>query len=259
MLLKRDEKVAEIELLSLLASEKPFLGAGQAKAFLERRDVYLSEATVGRLLRDLELKGWAEKVARRGRRLTPEGEKHLEAQQREREHLQSAEAFLESLKPKAKHELIDLLVARRAIEGETARLAAIHASSRELEELRHIVAETHARLDAGQSMAQEDSRFHLLIAHASKNRVLEAALRLIWHNGIYSPVLEKIRRLAGSTTGSDHERVLKALESRNPQTAQEAMLLHLDNVLRDVETRATLLEEGVTEDASVVSPKQVGF
>lgn len=259
MLPKRDEKIAEIELLSLLASEKPFLGAGQAKGFLEMRGIHISEATAGRLLRDLELKGWVEKVARQGRRITPEGEKYLEAQQREREHLQSAEAFLESLKPKAKRELIDLLVARRAIEGETARLAATHASTRELEELRHIVAETHARLASRQSMAQEDSRFHLLIAHASENRVLEAALRLIWHNGVYSPVLEKIRHLAGSTTGSDHERVLKALENRDPHAAQEAMLIHLDNILRDVETQAIFHEEETTEDTAVASPKQAGF
>lgn len=221
-------------LLAMSEAQGPF-GAGTAREALLRYDIDVSEATAGRLLRDLERQGLALKEGVRGRRLTEKGRECVDKLNHRRVNEVSAEAFLESLQTTKKGELIDLLVARRALEAETARLAALNGTEEEMEALRAIVAETKRLTASGRSMAEADGAFHRQIAQMSHNPILKSALQLIWHNGRYSPLLETIRHGLGRALGSDHERLFRAIADRDGEEARLAMTEHLDNVLNDVE------------------------
>ena len=222
-------------LLALLGRSDQPLGAGAAREALTAQGFEVSEATAGRLLRSLEEQGLARKVSVQGRLLTEEGHRLLEETLRDRQRTQSAEALLEVLEPTRRRELADLLVARRAIEGETAALAARNGTAEERNQLRRILDQAREAAVAGRSVAPLDRRFHGLVAAMSRNRVLEAALQLLRQHGDPSPLLAGIRARSGHTTGQDHARILQALEARDPEEARRAMTAHLDNVLADVE------------------------
>ena len=127
------------------------------------------------------------------------------------------------------------LIVNLSIREEAARLAALNGTEEEIEALKAILAETRHLILAGKSMACADRDFHARIAAMSRNPILEAALKLIWHNGQYSPLLEAIRHKRGRTLGGDHERILQAIASGDGERARLAMADHMDNVLRDVE------------------------
>ncbi|MBL3592507.1 MAG: FCD domain-containing protein [Synergistaceae bacterium] len=228
------EPSARTELLLALDGERP-LGAGAAREVLLEAGIDLSEATAGRLLRDLEREGLAVKIGVQGRRLTEEGQRAVAEIRRHRTNEASTEALLDSLRTTKKKELVDLIVTRRALEAEAARLAASNGTPEEIEELRSVMAETKRLIASGRSMAGSDGRFHATIAAMARNPILEAALQLIWHNGQYSPLLEVIRYRLGRTLGGDHERILQAIADGDGDGARQAMADHLDNVLRDVE------------------------
>ena len=222
-------------LLSILGSARQPLGAGAAREALCREGFEVSEATAGRLLRALEEQGLARKVSVQGRLLTDQGRLLLETTQREQRRSQSAEAFLEVLEATQRREMIDLLVARRAIEGEIASLAARNSTEEELLQLRELLTQAQGVRPEGRNLAPLDQRFHALIAAMSRNRVLEAALQLIRQHGDPSPILPEIRARSGHGSGRDHVLILEALEARDPERAREAMTNHLGSVLADVE------------------------
>ncbi len=229
------ENAARTELLLTLERSENPLGAGAAREALLSAEIDVSEATAGRILRDLEQKGLAVKVGVQGRRITEKGRQAVEAIRRQQDYEISKEALLQSLRTTQKRELVDLIIARRALESEAARLAALNGTEEEIEALKAVLAETRHLILAGKSMACADRDFHARIAAMSRNPILEAALKLIWHNGQYSPLLEAIRHKRGRTLGGDHERIFQAIASGDGERARLAMADHMDNVLRDVE------------------------
>lgn len=221
-------------LLNLMENQIAPLGAGTTKEALAQRGINVGEATAGRMLRDLERAGLAEKIGVQGRILTEKGRKRLEILTQEKEQVRSAEEFVRSLRATDSKELEDVLIARRAIESETARLAAENATEAEIGILEEIVGEMLELIRTGDGIASSDERFHLHLARMSKNHVLEAALKLIRHKGLYSPLLTGIRNRAGTLTGKDHLRIFRAIEAHDGESASKAMTDHINGVLEDV-------------------------
>ena len=61
-------------LKSIDNSEVP-VGSGYVRNILQMQGINISEATVGRILRQLDIKGYTEKIGFKGRKLTPAGKK----------------------------------------------------------------------------------------------------------------------------------------------------------------------------------------
>jgi GntR family L-lactate dehydrogenase operon transcriptional regulator len=221
-------------LLSLLESQIVPLGAGATREALAAEGIEVGEATAGRMLRDLQHEGLAAKVGVQGRVLTEKGRERLRKLRLEKEQTRSAREFVSTLQATDYRELEDVLVARRAIEAETARLAAENATEEEIRTLEEIVEEMQGQLLTGKGIAISDERFHLHLARMCKNPVLETALKLIRHNGRYSPLFEKIRNRAGTLTGRDHLRIVRAVAARDGEAAGRAMIDHINGVLKDV-------------------------
>ena len=128
-----------LEVLQLIQEAPEPLGAGALRWGLQQRGFSLSEATVGRLLGDLEAQGYLEKDRNKGRRLTPEGRKHLALLEQASARDSAARDFVDSVLSQDRDRILELLEARRAVEQETARLAAQHATEEDVEDLRRSV------------------------------------------------------------------------------------------------------------------------
>jgi len=228
----RDE--LEYNALKVAQSSGDLVGSGALSEGLRRMGIEISEATAGRLLRDFDARGLTERVGFRGRRLTALGQARLDELEREQQRRLYGNEFMNVLRAHGQAELIDILVARRAIERETARLAAIHATDEEIRELGRLIESHRNAVHQGGIGAQEDVMFHRLIALASRNRVLLAATDLIRQDSQLSPVLTYIRQQVKSSVAEDHIKIYEAIAARDPERAEKAMVCHMENLIRDV-------------------------
>ncbi|KKM12306.1 hypothetical protein SY88_03880 [Clostridiales bacterium PH28_bin88] len=234
MLSAKDEQ--ELVVLRAINSADQPLGSGAVREELRRAGSDVSEATVGRLLRDMDFRGLTERVGFQGRVLTEEGKQRLSELEREKERNRYGFELINALRLKDKDGLLEVLVARRAIESEIARLAAIHATPEEIDTMHHILDVYQRQVEEGYSGARQDVAFHKALAQSARNKVLGAAMDLIRQDGQLSPVLEYIRkRVKRVTLVTDHRKILEAVERRLPEEAARAMNLHLEGLIADVE------------------------
>ncbi len=222
-------------ILDILSESTAPVGAGAIRQTLLDRGLSLSEATVGRVLRELDHRNFTVKSGFQGRTLSPSGKERLETLRQERDHTASANALLEELKNQGIEKIIDVLVARRAIERETARLAARVATPEEIETLRDLVSQQQEALRNRESVAPFDAAFHREIARISGNAILAAAVDLIRQDVKLGPAFEYARKKAASTLGSDHKAIIEALAAHDEDGAEKAMVMHVENTLRDVQ------------------------
>ena len=130
----------------------------------------------------------------------------------------------------------ELLEARRASEGEACALAAVLLSDQHLDELHELVVEMQAENARDVVMSEDaDRRFHMLIATATQNSAMVAAVQMLWDARARSPQTQSLSakaHAAGVTPRIDeHAAILQALRSREPEVARRAMREHLTRVL----------------------------
>lgn len=225
-----------LQVLTALSESKSPIGAWSLKHVLEERRAHVSEATCGRLLRVLEEGGCAVHDGRRGRVITPKGAATLREWQRQQVHERVQTAFMQSLGIQQPEDLVDVLVALRAIERETAALAAVNAAAVDIERMRTAICKHSAVLAADGLVTDPDSDFHVALACASRNAVLRGALEVIHcHPGVVR-ALESIRFEVGPRMVEEHSAILDRIEKRDPEGAREAMTEHLNNIIKQVDT-----------------------
>ncbi|HHY44864.1 MAG TPA: FCD domain-containing protein [Firmicutes bacterium] len=227
---------AYLAALHVVAESEVPVGAWYLRRALSERGIRVSEATCGRLLRMMEDAGHVEAKSRKGRVCTARGQRVLQEWQERQKRDRSQFAFVQSLKVHNPEELIDVLIARRALEGEAAALAAENATPEEIGRLRNIIKAHEEALAAMNSGAEENTDFHLTLAESSRNKVIVAALDVIYRHPDVMTSLEYIRAHAGSQMAADHNPIIKAVEQRDPHAARDAMIQHINNVIEDVKT-----------------------
>ena len=128
----------------------------------------------------------------------------------------------------------EAMIARLALEPELAQLAALHATPRQLSELRSLA---HAMRTASSWRVYEtlDSAFHDLIAQSAGNALLHEVHRII--NGVRMVVVWRRLRLQDAAPPMDyhsfdeHDAIVAALEGRDRAEAKKAMRIHLKSTL----------------------------
>ncbi|HHY12675.1 MAG TPA: FCD domain-containing protein [Firmicutes bacterium] len=235
MFLSVRSKEAYFRALETVGESSRPIGAWRLCRLLQKKGLILSKATAGRLLKSLEDNGHARTEGNVGRVITPRGQAvlqdWLDAQARRKSHT----AFEESLTIRGRQHLIDALIARRAIESETAYLAAQNVTKQDLSRLERIIEEHEELLSAGWSGVDKDAEFHRALAEAGRNRVLISALDVIHHNPQIGQALEYIRSKVGSKMVEDHKRILVQIARRDKEGARRAMTRHIAGVIRDVD------------------------
>lgn len=129
---------------------------------------------------------------------------------------------------------MELLEARRALEGEAAFLAARRANQQDLEKLAELLIEMEHDFQKGILGEETDLRFHLAIAEAAKNSVLSRLMHTV--SDTMRQALRTSRQRLYTTPGTpdvlleQHRAIFEAIKARNPGGARKALKLHLSFV-----------------------------
>jgi GntR family transcriptional repressor for pyruvate dehydrogenase complex len=128
----------------------------------------------------------------------------------------------------------EALAFRLTVEPSAAALAALAAAGPELDAVRAAAAAASAATTDAEFM-EHDTDFHLAIGRASGNRFLAEAverLRLVL-NDVLAALPDS--DAWHSWSNEEHDRVVRALERRDAETARDAMaahVLHADDAIR---------------------------
>lgn len=128
---------------------------------------------------------------------------------------------------------LETIRARQLIESELAAHAATHMKKAQVAGLRNAVALMQQEVDSGHTATRGDRLFHLRIAEAAENSVLERIVGELFDER-HNPLFEQLGshfESAGSWTAAiaEHHAVIEAIASRSPDAARAAMAAHLAN------------------------------
>jgi GntR family transcriptional regulator, transcriptional repressor for pyruvate dehydrogenase complex len=125
----------------------------------------------------------------------------------------------------------DLLVARRAIEPELARLAAAQVTPAQIDSMTETVQIMTAATCPLEEYLEANARFHMLVAEAAGStplQIFSASLKTIADGSLAGLSIDDARRRA---VVAAHVRVVAALTAREPDLSAEAMRDHLTDAI----------------------------
>lgn len=223
--------------LSYMKKTEEPVGAGSVQRYLESCGFSMAEATVGRLLRDMDCSGLIVRKSNQGRILTKAGETRLRELESVKWQGKWTENFIGAVKDAHLHfdRLRELMIARRPVEIEVARLAAKNATEEEIGKLRKLVEQQEKLAKEGKQVSNIDTEFHTLLAKISRNKILEAIVELLRKQEEDAREFEGMRRKAGNIFNHEHRRIFEAIEQHDPDMAVLAMKRHLGNVLHNLQ------------------------
>jgi len=130
-----------------------------------------------------------------------------------------------------KKTLLELLEVRRGIEIESARLAAQRRTPEEVAKMKAIIEKMKQHLSNPELFAGLDLELHQAIATATRNAMLSFLVETI-RDAQKETILEGLhsRFTAGYFVEihAIHAKIVAAIEERNPEEAQQAMIGHFD-------------------------------
>jgi GntR family L-lactate dehydrogenase operon transcriptional regulator len=210
-------------LLLLSEVDRP-TGASVIHEHLLLKGFQLSEPTVGRLLRELDRRGYTTSEGRLGRLLTTAGREQLQRLEDRSSRDLNTRRLMDALRADTLADIINVLVARRGIEREMARAAALNATPDEIEVLR----EHDRSIRRGETV----EGLHHLLAPAAHNPVLDSVYRLITHDPDVSRLVNQLMQNKGKFFDLPfNNRLIKAIERHDPDAAESAVIEHIDEVL----------------------------
>lgn len=209
---------AESKLMRILLEGDGPVGARAARRLLLDAGIDLSEATVSRVLARLDSLGLTEPIGRKGRRLTPTGRRitnaSIEVDWRNNQ-------LDRALHIRTEEQLLDLLHARRGVERELARAAAVSRSENDMQRLEESIRAQRQAIESGENPHGTAMSFHRLIAECSGNELLSAISMTLWSDTL-AP-LETLLDIVTAGHGTldhaigEHEQILRGLPPPRPR------------------------------------------
>lgn len=130
------------------------------------------------------------------------------------------------LKP---HTLREVFTFRRAIEIQTAGIAAMYATEENIAELRDAY-ERQMQIDENttvESFAQDDLNFHIAIAKCTNNSLIMTVYEVLW-DVLSNAMKQTVNSLGFEHAITYHGLIADAIASHDVQKAEEVMRKHLD-------------------------------
>lgn len=251
-----DERI-EYHALGLLAASDQPLGSPALASYLRGQDIQVAEATAGRVLRELDRRGFTRALSKRGRELTDAGRERLAELTRLERLSDHSSEMLEAVDIRDLDALLDLLYARRAIEPEAARLAAERASPEERQRIGGLSDVQVRKAAVGESPNEVALDFHRLVFEASHNRMLTAIGRILL-DSTNDPMASLLDRLADRKSeyphlAHDHDMIQEAIRIGDAATAERAMRAHIDSLVSAVESSRRLMDSQRPQSSTVAS------
>ncbi|MFT6924879.1 MAG: GntR family uxuAB operon transcriptional repressor [Psychromonas sp.] len=141
----------------------------------------------------------------------------------------------------------EMLQARQLLESHVAEFAATQVTKNDISRLRKALQMEHQHLEDASLDYDGDEMFHMVIAEATQNSVLADMVKALWDRRQNSSMWRQLHTRIGDQDYRkawlhDHEKILLALQRRDPAGARLAMWQHLENV------KQTLLELSDIDD-----------
>lgn len=136
------------------------------------------------------------------------------------------------IQPDSIGQIIEFLDARLVIEPEIARMAATHATAKDIDELQTILDGGMARNAGGEinTFVECDHAFHKKISKMSRSRVLGDFTLSLHERCTRAWYLHLWQTLDTAASDKQHRAILKAIRSRDGDAAGRAMRAHLDSL-----------------------------
>jgi len=130
---------------------------------------------------------------------------------------------------------LELIEARKEIEGVNAAMAAQRIDSKILKKMDNAIDKM---VEENMDGSNSDREFHLLIAKATGNRVLENITDYLWEQQQHSPMWIKLiglmkERKLHNVVLDDHRKLLVSLSEKDSDQSQRIMRNHLNHA-RDI-------------------------
>lgn len=208
------------------------LGAGFLRETFESRDIIISEAGIGRILRKLRKSGYLERMGFQGHVITESGlVKYYELEEM-RKINESLNTLMNQAGPLKGYSLAEVLIARRALEREAAYQAALNATDSDIKRLENII-EQQATNDVRKDdeYANLSTSFHSELINISGVPILKhlyefVGISIQWQKyfiGTFNRLYDKPLKVS-------HEKVLNAIKKHDPEEAARLIGEHLSYV-----------------------------
>ena len=133
---------------------------------------------------------------------------------------------------------LQLIEARLAVEPFTTRLAVLHATRRNLDDMEVVLAHAEGCVTDKDEFSKWDGEFHLLIAQASANPLLVNVYRQINHVRLHAQWDAMKEKILTPEVINDYNRqhrsIYNALHERDAQGAQALITEHLEKARDDL-------------------------
>ncbi|MFT2111996.1 FCD domain-containing protein [Marinomonas sp. 2405UD68-3] len=129
----------------------------------------------------------------------------------------------------------EMLQARQILESHVIELSAKQITKKDIFRLREALEMERQHLAGKSSDYDGDELFHTIIAEASQNSVLADMVKELWVRRQKSSMWRQLHCHTSNQDYrqrwlSDHEKILAALQRKNPVAAKQEMWQHLENV-----------------------------
>lgn len=224
----------EIQILEMIKESAEPLGSWNIVNRMAEESIDISSATIGRILNKLENMGYLQKEKFRGRIITDKGLHAIMFNKQLKDIATQQIKLNKFLDPQILEDFLSVLEARRTIERETARLAALRAAPDEIEHMDYVLSRQENKYRDHLWITEDDLDFHKSIARASKNGILETMYSFLAIFGQQSRAFEHLRTIINSEYMVSHRRILNAIRAGDPVEAEASMLDHIDSLITDV-------------------------
>lgn len=231
-------ELMEYLLIKIMASNQEPMGSMTFKIILDRLNFKVGTATIGRCLKILDSHGYTYQVSNKGRMLTDLGVQKMHHMERQVMEHSLGQGIVEASKIRQNdiNDLINLMVARRTIECQAIRMAAINADEKDLKEINWALVQHKKTVDLEKHPGGAGLDFHILIVRASKNRFMEATVKLLAYeerNIEYKTL--KLSTYAHAAAYVDvHRQIMDALLARDADLAEKLMRDHFEEMINSL-------------------------
>ena len=127
---------------------------------------------------------------------------------------------------------LELIRARRVIEGEIASIAAVQAKRKNIDAMRKAISAMESCAAQGVLPLDGDRAFHTAIVEACGNAVLTETVQTFWDSR-RGPLFTRLggyfeTMKSWQSAIAEHESILEAIETRDGAAARNAMHAHMD-------------------------------
>ncbi len=131
---------------------------------------------------------------------------------------------------------LELIRARKVVEGEIAALAAVQAKRRDVQAMSAAIASMRAMAERNELPIEADRAFHLAIVDACGNAVLSETVQAFW-NSRRGPIFMRLGGHFESTASwnaaiAEHDSIRDAIGRHDAPGARAAMHQHMDRAHR---------------------------